>query len=257
MRKKTVKEFIKSAKEVHGDKYDYSKVEYINNSTKVCIICPQHGEFWQRPQDHLRGEGCVKCGKIEMRKKISLGRDKFIQKAQKIFHNMYSYENVDYKNNSTKVLVTCSKHGDFLVSPSNHLRGRGCPFCKCEKYVYEERLYHFLLTIFNENEIIRQYKSDWLSNNKSLDFFIPKYNIAIEHQGSQHFVLQPFLCTKEKFERIKYLDKEKFNECVSNNVNVFYFSYEKCEIPLNYFAEVYKNENNLLIKIREILCQKQ
>lgn len=55
--------FLDKAYAVHGDKYDYSKVEYINASTKICIICPEHGEFWQTPMAHLRGHGCPKCGK--------------------------------------------------------------------------------------------------------------------------------------------------------------------------------------------------
>ena len=62
-RRLTTEEFIKKAKEVHGDKYDYSKVEYKNTSTKVCIICPEHGEFWQTPNEHLQGHGCRKCSK--------------------------------------------------------------------------------------------------------------------------------------------------------------------------------------------------
>ena len=57
----TTKEFIQKAKAVHGDKYDYSKVEYVNTSTKVCIICKKHGEFWQLPSSHLKGHGCLKC----------------------------------------------------------------------------------------------------------------------------------------------------------------------------------------------------
>ena len=63
MNKLTTKEFIKRAKEVHGDNYEYFKTEYINARTKVCIICPEHGEFWQRPADHLNGCGCFKCRK--------------------------------------------------------------------------------------------------------------------------------------------------------------------------------------------------
>ena len=61
MRRKTKEDFIKSAKVKHGDKYDYSKVEYVNNNTKVCIICPEHGEFWQIPSSHLQGNGRMKC----------------------------------------------------------------------------------------------------------------------------------------------------------------------------------------------------
>lgn len=59
--RKTTEQFIAEAKAVHGDKYDYSKVEYVNNNTKVCIICPTHGEFWQIPKSHLNGNGCKKC----------------------------------------------------------------------------------------------------------------------------------------------------------------------------------------------------
>lgn len=62
MKKLTTEEFIKRARAIHGDKYDYSKVEYINIKTKVCIICPEHGEFWQVPAEHLRGRGCKDCG---------------------------------------------------------------------------------------------------------------------------------------------------------------------------------------------------
>ena len=61
-KKLSLEEFIEKAKEIHGDKYDYSKVEYINTKTKVCIICPEHGEFWQTPGSHLNGSGCPECG---------------------------------------------------------------------------------------------------------------------------------------------------------------------------------------------------
>ena len=61
--KRTKEDFIREARTIHGDKYDYSKVEYINNRTKVCIICPIHGEFWQTPINHINNKnGCPKCG---------------------------------------------------------------------------------------------------------------------------------------------------------------------------------------------------
>ena len=71
-------EFIKRAREIHGDKYDYSKVEYINNKTKVCIICPVHGEFWQIPYTHIKGFGCSRCGgtgKLSLKEFIESERD--------------------------------------------------------------------------------------------------------------------------------------------------------------------------------------
>ena len=54
-------EFVSKADKVHFNKYNYFKVKYTNNSTKVCIICPEHGEFWQTPANHLYGQGCPKC----------------------------------------------------------------------------------------------------------------------------------------------------------------------------------------------------
>jgi len=75
----TSKEFIERAKRVHGDKYDYSKTEYVNAKTKVCIICPKHGEFWQLPHSHLSGSGCPICNRI----KRSL-ESTFIENAKKI-----------------------------------------------------------------------------------------------------------------------------------------------------------------------------
>lgn len=70
-KKLTQEEFIKRAVEVHNDKYDYSKVNYINNTTKICIICPKHGAFFQTPNMHLyQKQGCKKCRSDKMKKKI-------------------------------------------------------------------------------------------------------------------------------------------------------------------------------------------
>jgi hypothetical protein len=57
----TTEEFITKARLKHNNKYDYSKTKYVNRKTRVLIICPEHGEFWQTPQDHLAGKGCAKC----------------------------------------------------------------------------------------------------------------------------------------------------------------------------------------------------
>lgn len=70
-KKSTKEEFIKKAISIYGDVYDYSKVEYVNSKTKVCIICPEHGGFWQRPTDHLSGRGCVKCPKDRVMVKMT------------------------------------------------------------------------------------------------------------------------------------------------------------------------------------------
>lgn len=117
--------FIEKSKKIHNNKYDYSKVNYINAKTEVCIICPEHGEFWQLPSIHSNGGGCPKC----------LGRNKttedFISEARKIHGDKYDYTKVNYIDNNTKICIICPEHGAFWQSPKCHLRGSGCPIC-CE-----------------------------------------------------------------------------------------------------------------------------
>ena len=134
----TSKEFIERAKMVHGDKYDYSKTEYVNAKTKVCIICPKHGEFWQLPHSHLSGSGCPICNRI----KRSL-ESTFIENAKKVHGNKYDYSKVKYINKDTKVCIICPIHGEFWQRPHNHVHGKqGCPECG-KKYAREWRKYDF------------------------------------------------------------------------------------------------------------------
>ena len=76
-------EFIFKAKEVHGNKYDYSKIEYKKSKDKVCIICPEHGEFWQLPHSHLIGNGCKKCSSSKSSITRASTTSEFIKKAKK------------------------------------------------------------------------------------------------------------------------------------------------------------------------------
>ena len=118
-------EFIKKAREKHGDKYDYSKVEYINQYTPVCIICPEHGEFWQCPKQHLKGQGCIKCSMPNR----NLNVEKFIEKAREKHGNKYDYSKVDSIKRGVKVCIICPEHGEFWQEPFKHLYGSGCRRC--------------------------------------------------------------------------------------------------------------------------------
>ena len=94
--KKTTEEFIQDAIKVHGDRYDYSKVEYINNRTKVTIICKVHGKFTQLPPSHLTGKGCSKCGRLICGKKLTMDCKLFIKKAKEVHGDKYDYSKVEY-----------------------------------------------------------------------------------------------------------------------------------------------------------------
>lgn len=124
MRKLTTEEFIKRARAIHGDKYDYSKVVYVNSYTKVCIICPKHGEFWATPNNHLRGKGCKMCNVG-----VVWDTESFISRIIETRGNRYDYSKVNYTDGKTKVCIICPEHGEFWQSPSHHLQGQGCPKC--------------------------------------------------------------------------------------------------------------------------------
>jgi hypothetical protein len=122
-------EFIKKSKEIHGDKYDYSKVDYKNTRDKIRIICPLHGEFLQSPGNHIIGQECPICGRKKANDKHKIGTEKFINRAIDVHGNKYDYSQVDYIGNHKKIKIICPTHGEFFQEPSSHLSGAGCPKC--------------------------------------------------------------------------------------------------------------------------------
>lgn len=143
--KSTTEEFIKKAISVHGDTYNYSKVNYINKKIKIIIICKIDGDFLQRPADHLRGSGCPKCAspanKIVKEKNIILyDTNLFISKAKNKHGLLYDYSKTKYVNISTKLIIICTKHGEFLQGPEHHLKGSGCLLCSLESRSLNRKL---------------------------------------------------------------------------------------------------------------------
>ena len=237
-------EWVDKAKKIHGDKYDYSKVNYINKNTKICIICPKHGEFWITPDKHVNSkQGCPKCAK-----NYKLDTDSFVKKARLVHGEFYNYDKCLYKDTETKVCIVCPEHGEFWQTPHGHLSGHGCPMCHEEKNINEIKLFNFLKDNINE-EIISQYKEDWLSG-QTLDIYIPSKKIGIEYQGIQHFKPIKYFGGIKKYEYTRQKDKEKFDKCKANDVKLFYFSVEK-ELPNEYLDTIYSNNNELLKEIEK------
>ena len=139
--KLTTKTFIEKAKNIHGNKYNYSKVEYVNAHTKVTIICPIHGEFEQMPYQHIQKHECPKCGGYNTGIKLSKTLEHFIKQAIIIHGSKYDYSKVKYVNTHTKVKIICKKHGNFYQEPNNHLSGNGCPICNIENSNFVSGLY--------------------------------------------------------------------------------------------------------------------
>ena len=218
----TTSEFIEKARKIHGNKYDYSKVNYIDTTHKICIICPIHGEFWQKPNNHLNGQGCKECCVEERAKRKRLTIDQFIEKARKIHGNKYDYSKINYVNNNTEICIICPIHGEFWQKPSKHLLGHNCPICNESKLEEQTR------NLLTEKKILfeSQKKFNWLGR-QSLDFYLPQYNIAIECQGKQHFLPNNFFGGKKGLIDTQKRDSEKAELCISNGVKLIYYNYNE------------------------------
>ncbi len=235
----TIQEFIQKARTIHGDKYDYSKVNYLGMFTKICIICPTHGEFWKSPRHHLTQDGCPKCSN-----KFRPTTIDWIQKAKSLHGDKYNYDKVNYVNNYTKIIITCSKHGDFEQLPHVHLKGHGCPICKASKGELA------LKEIFKKHNIYHepQYNIPEIVANYEIDFYLPEYRLLIEFHGRQHYEYIPFFHdgnysfedqkTRDNlvrdaakrwkynylefnYKQLKYMTSTEFEEMVINKINKF------------------------------------
>ena len=125
-------EFIEKSNILHSNRYDYSKVNYINQATKVIICCKIHGDFEQTPNNHThkqRPRGCQKCSIIVNGDRQRSNKEIFIQRANDVHNNLYDYTNVEYVNCEIKIKINCKKHGEFIQRPQHHLNGNGCPKC--------------------------------------------------------------------------------------------------------------------------------
>lgn len=157
----TTEEFIKKATEVHGDKYDYPKVNYINAKNKVCIICHIHGEFWILPSEHLGGRGCPKCSNEHLWDKRTdrPTTDSFIKKANTVHNGKYIYDKTEYKNSKSKLCIECPIHGEFLMTPNAHLHGQGCP--KCGRITLASYFVKAFKEVIEEANIVHNNKYDY------------------------------------------------------------------------------------------------
>lgn len=216
-------EFIERVKLIHGDKYDYSLVDYTHNMDKIKIICHEHGIFEQRASGHLSGKRCLKC----VIKEQTLTTKEFIKRAKEVHGDKYDYSLANYINDKIKISIICSKHGEFNQKPSNHTQGQGCPVCK------ESRGEKEIRDILKENAIIfeNQKKFDDCRNINPLpfDFYLPEYNICIEYNGRQHYqtVSNNFFGDEEQLMQTQKRDKIKYHYCKNNDIKLVVIKYDE------------------------------
>lgn len=133
MPRKTTQQFIKEAKAVHGERYDYSQTQYRNNKTKVVVICPEHGPWDQAPSNHLSGFGCRQCGLKNAGQYHKKDTSRFIEQARKVHGDKYDYSRVEYVGAREKVEIICPVHGAFFQVANVHISGSECLKCSYQK----------------------------------------------------------------------------------------------------------------------------
>ena len=219
-KRSTTEKFIEKSNIIHKNRYDYSLVEYYNAFTKIKIICKEHGIFEQMPNYHLRGCGCSKCyGNYKYT------TDEFIEKAKKIHNNKYDYSLVIYKNCTTKIKIICTIHSEFTQKPDNHLTGQGCPICK--ESFGEKIIERFL----KDNNILykreKRFENCKYKRTLPFDFYLLKYNICIEYDGEQHFIIKDHFGGAKRLIESKIRDKIKTEYCKNNNIQLIRIRYDE------------------------------
>jgi hypothetical protein len=225
-------EFIKKSTSLHGDKYDYSLVEYKNNKSSVKIICPEHGVFEQIANYHLSGCGCKLCGGTNEKT-----NECFINICKTIHGDLYDYSLVEYKNNRTKVKIICTEHRVYEQVPYSHTGGSGCPSCyeskgerEVKKYLDDNNIKYESQKKFNDCLSLK-------SVNLRFDFYLYEKNICIEYDGEQHFHINEYFGGEDGYKKTKQNDNIKNDYCLENNIKLIRISY--CDF--NKISEILDN----------------
>ena len=215
-------DFIRMSKITHGNKYDYSLVEYVNNNTKVRIICLTHGIFEQKPYHHYNGHGCRKCSNDFK------SFDEFINKSNQIHDSKYNYSLVLYVDTHTKVKILCPIHGVFEQRPIHHYGGSGCPKCKNSKgetvisnFLKHKNIFFLPQKKFDDCKLICPLP---------FDFYLPDYNLCIEYDGEQHFKPMIIWGGEKEYEKLQIRDNIKTEYCKKNGIKLLRIRYNDHKI---------------------------
>lgn len=240
----TTESFIKKAREVHGDKYDYSKVNYERGGEDVTIICPKHGEFSQNAYRHLHGYGCKKCGRETTGKKWhDKCRTKWVNKAIKIHGNKYDYSKVDYSSIYDKVCIICPEHGEFWQTAISHIakhQHNGCPECGKQGPLTNEEFIEKAKNRFSENydyskvKYVNAHTDVEIVCPKHGSFFVTPMNIKSSNGCPQCFKNKRFIEKARKifgnkydYSKVEYVDYKTEICIIDENGKEFWQTPEK------------------------------
>lgn len=231
-------DIIRRFNEAHkGENLDYSKVVYKNMHTKVCIIDPEFGEYWQEPAAHLKGCGHPMRGRRQTNDSIKhLPIEKFIDRSKTVHNGKYSYDNInkDFLTYRENVPIICPKHGEFFQTVENHLAGKGCPKCGNHYSKYEDEICNYLRSI--DSSLIIEQHNRTILDGKEIDIYFPQKKIGIEFNGLRWHT--EWFGKREPDYHLK-----KTEECNSKGIGL-----------IQIFEDEYVNKKQLVLnKIKHIL----
>lgn len=223
----TTEKFIEKAKQIYGDRFDYSKTEYVNARTKIVITCREHGDFLILPQHHLKNDGsaktgCSYCGKKAINRNKRFTQEQFLERVKSI--EGISFEKSIYKDKRSKIIVTCNIHGDYNTTPDVLFKGCGCPKCKSSKGEIEiENIFKNLrIPYFTQ----QSFKNLSFKRALKFDFYLPYYNACIEFDGEQHFKPVKYWNGEKGFEDLQIKDRLKEDFCRIKNIPLLRIRYD-------------------------------
>ena len=232
-------EFIKKAKEKHGDRYDYSLTKYLGCNDKVIIICNKHGEFDQLPRCHIdRGNGCKDCAQEALAiKKIQKTKDTFIIRAKEIHGDLYDYSKINIIDQKKHIIIICKKCNiEFPQTPSKHLQGQGCNQCGIDRSAEKQKKYKTIQEFINDAKLIHgeQYdysESIYINIDELIKIKCKEHNIIFNQSGYEH--LKGSGCpdcgiikaSKKKINDKKIVFQERANKVHNNMYDYSKFNY--------------------------------
>lgn len=214
VKKYTTKSFTSKATIVHNNKYDYSRVEYVNSNTSVTIICKQHGEFQQTPAMHLSRRGCPRCKAVNVGKQCAYTLDDFKRLGSAKHNNKYDYSESVYVNSVTKLTIICPDHGKFYQRPAGHLIGKGCSKCKGEECSKRQNFTNqrFLEKARKKHGNVYTYFGDYVGMNTPIDIECRLHGIFTQRPASHLQGQGCPECRGAKISKTKTLDHARFLE---------------------------------------------
>lgn len=228
-------QFIKELIEKFGNKFDYSKVEYVNAKTKIILICNDCGcEFKVTPDNILRSKiGCPKCAEISRRKAKTYTTEKFISLSKRIHGDKYDYSKTKYIRSDIPIIIVCPKHGEFSQFPSDHLHGSECPKCKTSRgeifisdYLKELGILYISQYYIPHQDFKRGIFVDFMIESESNHCFI-------EYNGIQHYQPIEYFSGKEKYYNYQIpRDNALKKYCLENNIPLLEIKYSMKDIEI-------------------------